>query len=184
VARWLALDGVEAERCIADALDRIGGVLSYLRAAAGPVAGAARPGTPAGDGQLSRASCKDRAISCRSSRPAGRVGIGNAATAALTTDCRKASVAATAASPHPTSAGLLTWPALPTIRQPSGHQKPWVISVPVSSKVLRPLSTQLQPPPAPLASHSPATSSASCGAPSSSCTTVNFVTPLGISSIS
>jgi hypothetical protein len=47
----LALDGVEAEKRIAGALDHIGGVLSYLRAAAGPVAGAARPGTPAGDGQ-------------------------------------------------------------------------------------------------------------------------------------
>ena len=66
--------------------------------------------------KLSRANCKGRAISWRSSTPADRAGTGNAATAALTTGCRKEYVAATAASPRPINAGTPTWPASPTIR--------------------------------------------------------------------
>lgn len=50
MTRWVALDGLEAESCVADALDRVGGTISYLRAGTGPVAGAASPGTLAGDG--------------------------------------------------------------------------------------------------------------------------------------
>lgn len=49
--------------------------------------------------------------------------------------------------------------------------------LPVSSSVFRPLSTQLQPPPAPVSSISPASSAASFGAPWSSWITVSFVMP-------
>ena len=48
---WVALDGLEGERFVVDALERVGGALPYLRAGTGPVAGAARPGTLAGDRQ-------------------------------------------------------------------------------------------------------------------------------------
>lgn len=48
---WVALDGAEAERCVVDALERVGSALPYLRAGTGPVAGPARPGTLARDGQ-------------------------------------------------------------------------------------------------------------------------------------
>lgn len=51
MTRWVALGGLEADRRVVDALDRVGGTLSYLRAAVGPVAGAAKPGTLAGDGR-------------------------------------------------------------------------------------------------------------------------------------
>jgi hypothetical protein len=47
----VALDGAEAERCVVDALERVGSALPYLRAGTGPVAGPARPGTLARDGQ-------------------------------------------------------------------------------------------------------------------------------------
>ena len=45
------LDGAEAERCVVDALERVGSALPYLCAGAGPVASPARPGTLARDGQ-------------------------------------------------------------------------------------------------------------------------------------
>ena len=48
---WVALDGPEAERCVVDALERVGSALPYLRAGTGPVAGPARPGTLARDRQ-------------------------------------------------------------------------------------------------------------------------------------
>jgi hypothetical protein len=51
VTGWVALDGAEAERCVVDALERVGSALPYLRAGTGPVAGPARPGTLARDGQ-------------------------------------------------------------------------------------------------------------------------------------
>jgi hypothetical protein len=51
VARWVAIDGQAAESSVLDALERVCGALSYLRAATGPVAEAARPGTLAGDGR-------------------------------------------------------------------------------------------------------------------------------------
>jgi hypothetical protein len=49
VTGWVALDGREAERCVVDALERVGSALSYLRAGAGPVAGHATPATLARD---------------------------------------------------------------------------------------------------------------------------------------
>jgi hypothetical protein len=51
VTGWVALDGPEAERCVVDALERVGSALPYLRAGTGPVAGPARPGTLARDRQ-------------------------------------------------------------------------------------------------------------------------------------
>ncbi len=51
MASWVALDGQEAESCVGDALERVCGALSYLRAATGPVAEAVTPGTLVGDGR-------------------------------------------------------------------------------------------------------------------------------------
>jgi hypothetical protein len=54
VTGWVALDGQEAERCVVDALERVGGALSYLRAGTGPVASHATPGALARDRQWMR----------------------------------------------------------------------------------------------------------------------------------
>lgn len=85
MARWVALEGPEAERSVVEALCRVGGALSYLRAATGPVAGAARPGSVAEDGQWMK--CDELLASpvwleatVRSS--GGRLGTGSAAVAA------------------------------------------------------------------------------------------------------
>jgi hypothetical protein len=51
VASWVALDGLEAESCVVDALERVCGAISYLRATTGPAADAASPGTLVGDGR-------------------------------------------------------------------------------------------------------------------------------------
>ncbi|HXR21860.1 MAG TPA: hypothetical protein VN786_04825, partial [Acidimicrobiales bacterium] len=51
MAGWVALDGMEAESCVVDALERVCGALSYLRATTGPAAEAASPGTLVGDGR-------------------------------------------------------------------------------------------------------------------------------------
>jgi ferric iron reductase protein FhuF len=51
LAHWVALDGQEAEGCVTDALERVVGAISYLRASAGPVEDAATPGMLAGDGR-------------------------------------------------------------------------------------------------------------------------------------
>ena len=85
MARWVALEGPEAERSVVEALGRVGGALCYLRAATGPVAGAARPGSVAEDGQWMK--CDELLANpvwleatVRSS--GGRLGTGSAAVAA------------------------------------------------------------------------------------------------------
>ena len=55
---------------------------------------------------------------------------------------------------------------------------------PVSSSVLRPLSTSYQPPPAPPVSHSPASNAPNFGAPVTLCVIVTLVTPPLAGSIS
>ncbi len=84
MTRWVALDGLEAQRRVVDALDRVGGTLSYLRAAVGPVAGAARPGTLAEDGRWMK--CDELLahpdwLEATVRRSGGRLGTGSAAVA-------------------------------------------------------------------------------------------------------
>ncbi|HUC13974.1 MAG TPA: IucA/IucC family C-terminal-domain containing protein [Acidimicrobiales bacterium] len=85
MTRWVALDGLEAETRLVDALDRVGSALSYLRAAVGPVAVSASPGTLAGDGRWMK--CEELLAhpdwleaTVRSS--GGRLGTGSGAVAA------------------------------------------------------------------------------------------------------
>jgi hypothetical protein len=72
----------------------------------------------------------------------------------------------------------------PPQQGPPPHGRQCTNASPVSSSVLRLLSTYAQPPPAPASSIPPDSSVASCGAPSSSCVSVSRVTPFSRSAIS
>ena len=72
----------------------------------------------------------------------------------------------------------------PPQQGPPPHGRQCTNASPVSSSVLRLLSTYAQPPPAPASSIPPDSSVASCGAPLSSCVSVSRVTPFSRSAIS